>query len=55
VRYTLPITDAELDRIDEPSEAALGRRTEMAGGMMPLPPNTAFTSQYRVSKEKYED
>ena len=53
IRYSLPITDSELDLIDEPGEAMMGRRGEMAGGLMPLPPNMAFTSQYRVPKEKY--
>ena len=55
VRYTLPITDHELERIDEPPEAMMGRRGEMIGGLMPLPPNMGFTSQYRIPKEKYED
>ena len=55
VRYTLPVTDAELDRIDESSEAALGRRGEMTGGLLPLPPNTSFTSQYRVPRDRYKD
>ena len=55
VRYTLPITDAELDGIDVSPEVGMGRRSEMVGGLLPLPPNTAFTSQYRISKEKYDD
>lgn len=55
VRYTLPITDAELDRINEPSEAIMARRSEMAGGLLPLPPNRTFTSRYRVPKEKYNE
>jgi len=55
VRYTLPITDSELDRINEPHEAVMGRRGEMVGGLMPMPPNMTFTSQYRVPKEKYAD
>ena len=55
VRYTLPITDFELDRINEPPEAGMGRRSEIIGGLMSLPPNMAFTSQYRVPKEKYDD
>ncbi|MFH1007247.1 MAG: PIG-L deacetylase family protein [Candidatus Latescibacterota bacterium] len=53
VRYTLPITDAELDRVNEPPEAMMGRRSEMTGGLMTLPPNMAFTAEYRVPKEKY--
>jgi len=55
VRYTLPITDFELDRINESPEVSMGRRSEMSGGLLPLPPNMAFTSQYRVTKEKYND
>ena len=55
VRHTLPITDFELDRINEPPEAGMGRRSEIIGSLMPLPPNMAFTSQYRVTKEKYDD
>ena len=53
VRYTFPITDSELDLIDEPDEAMIGRRGEIVGGLMPLPPNMAFTSEYRIPKEKY--
>lgn len=52
-RYTLPITDSDLDLIDESGEAVLARRGEIVGGLMPLPPNMAFTSQYRIPKEKY--
>ena len=55
VRYTLPVTDHELDVGTEPNEAVMGRRGEMVGGLMPLPPGMGFTSQYRVPKEKYED
>jgi LmbE family N-acetylglucosaminyl deacetylase len=53
VRYSLPITDSELDLIDEPHEAMMGRRGEIVGGLMPMPPNMAFTSEYRIPKEKY--
>ncbi len=52
-RYTFPITDSDLDLIDESQEARLGRIGEMVGGFMPMPPNMAFTSQYRFPKEKY--
>ncbi len=55
VRYTLPITNAQLDRIDESVEATMGRLSELVGGFLPLPPNTAFTSQYRIPKEKYDE
>ena len=55
VRYALPVTDAELDRIDEGPEVDMGRRSEVLGGRMPLPPDMAFTSQYRTPREKYED
>ena len=55
VRYTFPITDAELDRISESPEAMMGRRSEMAGGLIPLPHNMAFTARYGVPKEKYRD
>jgi len=50
-----PITDFELDRINESPEAGMGRRSEMSGGLLPLLPNIAFTSLYRVTKEKYND
>ena len=55
VRYTLPVTDAELDRIDLSPEAGMGRRSELVGGLMSLPPDVAFTSQFRIPKNKYED
>lgn len=55
VRYTLPITSAQLDCASDPPEATMGRLSEMVGGLFPLPPNMAFTSQYRIPKEKYEE
>ena len=55
VRYTLPITDAELARITEPQSAHMGRRSELLGGLMPLPENMTFTSRHRMSKEMYKD
>jgi LmbE family N-acetylglucosaminyl deacetylase len=53
VRYTLPVTEAELDRINEPAETNMARRSEMTGGLLPLPPNTVFTSRYRIASDKY--
>ena len=55
VRYTLPITDAELERITEPQSAHMGRRSEMIGGLIPLSDGESFTSRHRMSKEKYDD
>ena len=55
VRYTLPVTDAELAGIDMPPEEGMGRRSEMVGGLMPLPDGMDYTSQYRFTKEMYED
>ena len=52
-QYTLPITDNDLDIIDVSGEVMLGRRGEIVGAHMPLPPNMAFTSKYRVPKERY--
>ncbi len=55
VRYTLPITDAELKRIDEPQAVHMGRRSEIIGALMPLPDSMTYTSQHRVPKENYTD
>jgi len=55
VRYTLPVTDAELETIEESPEAGMGRRSEIVGGLMPLPQGMSFSDQYRFSKEQYED
>ncbi len=55
VRYTLPITDHELGMIDDPHETVMGRRGEMVGGIMPLPPDMAFSSRFRVPEEKYRE
>lgn len=55
VRYTLPVTDAELERIVEPQAAHMGRRSELIGGLMPLPPQMGFSSKYRIPEEKYRD
>ncbi|MCD4669840.1 MAG: PIG-L family deacetylase [Actinomycetia bacterium] len=55
VRYTLPICERNLDFIEEPGDVVLGRRAEIVGAHMPLPPGMEFTSKYRVPKEKYDD
>lgn len=55
VRYTLPITDAELERGSEAPEAAMGRLSELTGGLLPLPAGVTFSTQYRVPKEKYRE
>ena len=55
VRYTLPISDAELARITEPQSAHMGQRSEMLGGLLPLPEKDPFTSRHRMFKEMYED
>ena len=55
VRYTLPVTDAELATIDLSPEAGMGRRSEIIGGLMPLPAGMSFSDEYRFSKEQYED
>ena len=55
VRYTLPVTDAELSVIDEPIEAMMGRRSETIGGLMPLPEGARNTSEYRFTPEMYKD
>ena len=54
VRYTLPVTDAELAGIDMPPEHSMGRRSEMIGALMPLPPGMEYSSEYRFTKEMYE-
>ena len=55
VRYTLPISDAELARITEPQSAHMGQRSEMLGGLLPLPEKDPFTSRHRMFKEMYKD
>ena len=55
VRYTIPVTDAELMTINLSQEAAMGRRSETSGGLMPLSDGMAYSSQYRFTKEQYED
>lgn len=54
VRYTLPISDYDLDLVAEPMESVMCRRGEMTGAFVPLPENMVFSSDYRVSKEKYD-
>ena len=51
--YTLQITDAELEQIDQSPEVGMGRRSEIVGAFSPLPPNMEFSSKYRTPKEKY--
>lgn len=51
--YTLPITDAELEQIDQSPEVGMGRRSEIVGAFTPLPPDMEFSSKYRTPKEKY--
>ena len=53
VRYTLPVTDAELSTIDESIEAMMGRRSETIGGLMPLPEGARNSSEYRFTPEMY--
>ena len=55
VRYTLPVTDAELAGIDMSPEEGMGRRSEIVGGLMPLADGATFSSQYRFTKEQYDD
>ena len=55
VRYTLPVADAELHTIDMSPEEMMGRRSEIVGGLMPLADDMGYTSQYRFTKEQYED
>jgi LmbE family N-acetylglucosaminyl deacetylase len=53
VLYYLPITEHEMEAREQGPEAGMGRRGEIVGGLMPLPPNMAYSSDYRVPKEKY--
>ena len=55
VRYTLPVTEADLDTIDMSPEEAMGRRSEIVGGLMPLPEQMGYSSRYRFAKEAYSD
>ena len=53
VLHTLPITDAELDRVTTASADMMTRRGEVVGGIMPLPEGMEYSSAQRVPKEKY--
>ena len=55
VRYTLPISDKELDQVDEPMGNMMARRSEMVPAFMPLPEGMGFSSDHRISPEKYND
>ena len=54
VLYYLPITEQEMEGHQQGPEVGMGRRGEIVGGLMPLPPNMAYSSAYRVPKEKYQ-
>ena len=54
VRYTLPISDYDLDQVDEPMESVMCRRGEMAGAFVPMPADMRFDSDHRVSEAKYD-
>jgi len=54
VRYTLSVSDFELNSIDESPEASMIRRGEIVGGLMPLPPNVHYNSEHRVPRDRYE-
>lgn len=55
VRYTLPISDKELDQVSEPMEHVMARRSEMIPAFLPLPDNMSFSSEHRIPPEKYDD
>ncbi len=55
VRYSLPISDKELDQITDPMEHIMARRSEMIPAFMPLPENMSFSSEHRIPPEKYND
>ncbi len=55
VRYTLPVTDAELTANDTAPGETMGRRSEIVGGLMPLEGGDAYTSVHRFAKEQYDD
>jgi LmbE family N-acetylglucosaminyl deacetylase len=54
VCYTLPISDADLHRQNEPSSEVIARRGEIVAGLMPLPDRQAYTSAHRIPKEMYD-
>ena len=53
VLYTLPITDAELEGLEEGPGYGMGRRGEVVGALMPLPEGMEYSSNYRIAPEKY--
>ena len=55
VRYTLPISDYELDKVDESMEVHMGRVSEMTAAFLPLPESMEFSSDHRVPAEKHND
>ncbi len=55
VRYTLPVTDAELAGIDMSPEEGMGRRSEIVGGLMPLEGGAGYSPEHRFAKEQYDD
>ena len=55
VRYTLPVTDAELRRSEEMGPAGMIRRSEIVAALMPLPQGHSYSSEFRMTKEMYED
>ena len=53
VRYTLPVTDYDLEKGTPLGGDGMARRSEIVGGLLPLPPGMAYSAQHRVSPEKY--
>jgi LmbE family N-acetylglucosaminyl deacetylase len=54
VTYTIPVSDADLLRAEEPHENQMARRGELTAGRMPLPEDADFTIDHRIPKELYE-
>lgn len=54
VRYTLPVSDADLYRQVEPNSESIARRGEIIAGQIPLPNGQKYTSAYRFSKTMYD-
>ena len=54
VRYTLPITDFDLNAVTESHEVVRRRRTEMTGAFMPMPPGKGFETGLRVPAAMYD-
>jgi len=55
VRYTLPVTDAELRRAEETGPAGMIRRSEIVSALMPLPGGGTYSSEFRMTKAMYDD